>query len=80
MSQERQSRVLLTRLTECVSAKGNRYMRGWAGENNLVAFEGEPDEQGRPRWDLFLVERRPVAGAPRQRTLPLARESAWAAE
>jgi hypothetical protein len=63
---ERQSRVLLTRLTECVSSTGRTYLRGWAGANNLLGFEAdEPDEQGRRIWDLFLVERAP------QRSLPL---------
>jgi hypothetical protein len=54
-----QSRVLLAILTECTSAKGNRYLRGYAGASNLVGFPGEPDEHGRPTWHLFLAERPP---------------------
>ena len=53
-----QSRVLFAVLTECTSGRGNTYMRGWAGASNLVAFRGEDDDQGRPTWQLFLVERR----------------------
>lgn len=52
-----QPRVLLATLSECQSAAGKAYLRGWAGASNLVAFRGTPDEQGRPTWDLFLVER-----------------------
>lgn len=53
------ARVLFAVLTECESGKGNRYMRGWAGASNLVAFRGEDDEQGRPTWNLYLAERQP---------------------
>ena len=52
-----QSKVLLATLTEAVSGRGNTYLRGWLGASNLVAFAGEPDEQGRPTWNLYLVER-----------------------
>ena len=54
-----QSKVLLATLTEAVSGRGNTYLRGWLGASNLVAFAGEPDEQGRRTWNLFLVERQP---------------------
>jgi hypothetical protein len=54
-----QARVLLAELVECVSGRGTPYLRGWAGVSNLVAFRGEPDEQGRPTWRLFLTERLP---------------------
>jgi hypothetical protein len=54
-----QSRVLFAVLTECESAAGKPYLRGWAGASNLVAFPGKPDEQGRPTWNLFLVARAP---------------------
>ena len=59
MTYERAARVLLAELSECTSASGNRYMRGWLGASNLVAFPGEPDEQGRPTWQLYLSERQP---------------------
>ena len=51
-------RVLLATLTECTSARGTVYLRGWLGASNLVAFRGEPDEQGRPTWQ----PRRSLAG------------------
>jgi hypothetical protein len=56
-------RALFAILTEAVSAAGRPYLRGWAGASNLVAFRGEPDEQGRPTWHLFLAERPPRQGA-----------------
>jgi hypothetical protein len=62
MSEHKQERVLLSKLTECVSARGAIYLRGWCGASNLVAFKDEPDEQGRPCWSLYLVERRPRPG------------------
>ena len=52
-----QARVLFATLSECTSGRGTTYLRGWAGASNLVAFRGEDDEQGRPTWQLFLVER-----------------------
>jgi hypothetical protein len=62
MTEHRQERVLLSKLTECVSHRGATYLRGWCGISNLVAFKDEPDEQGRPCWLLYLVERRPRPG------------------
>ena len=59
-----QARVLLAVLSECTSGRGTSYLRGWAGASNLVAFRGEPDEQGRPTWQLYLVERQPRNGSP----------------
>lgn len=58
-----QAKVLLAELAECVSARGKPYLRGWAGASNLVAFRGEPDEQGRPTWKLYLVERQARDGS-----------------
>lgn len=59
MSYPQQARVLFAVLTECVSAGGKAYLRGWAGASNLVAFRGEDDDQGRPTWNLYLAERPP---------------------
>jgi hypothetical protein len=59
MTGQQQAKVLLATLTECTSGRGNTYLRGWAGASNLVAFRGEDDDQGRPTWQLFLVERQP---------------------
>ena len=39
--QPSQARVLLAELTECVSGRGNRYLKGWLGASSLVAFEGD---------------------------------------
>ena len=54
-----QQKVLLAVLSEATSAKGNPYLRGWAGASSLLGFRGEPDEQGRPTWNVYLVERQP---------------------
>jgi len=61
-----QARVLLADLTECVSGRGNRYLKGWLGASSLVAFAGDPDTEGRPTWKLYLTERSPRQDA-RQR-------------
>jgi hypothetical protein len=63
MNDQRAAKVLFAQLTECTSARGTRYMKGWAGASNLVAFQAEPDEQGRPVWRLYLAERQPRDGA-----------------
>ena len=70
-----QARVLLAVLSECTSTRGTMYMRGWAGASNLVAFRGEPDEQGRPTWQLYLVERQPRDGSPTPRRPVVEREA-----
>jgi hypothetical protein len=62
MNDQRAAKVLFARLIECTSSRGNRYMRGWAGASNLIAFPGEADEQGRPPWKLYLAERTPKPG------------------
>ena len=59
MSGQPQAKLLLATLTECESARGNVYLRGWLGASNLVGFRGEDDDQGRPTWNLYLVERQP---------------------
>lgn len=59
-----QSKILLTTLTECTSDRGTVYLRGWLGASNLVAFPGEPDEHGRPTWQLYLTERPPRDAIP----------------
>ena len=66
MREPQPARVLLATLTECTSAKGNAYLRGWLGASNVVGFQGEPDEEGRPTWQLFLAERqqRPQSALP----------------
>jgi hypothetical protein len=48
MNGSAQAKVLLASLTECVSGRGTRYMRGWLGASNVVAFSAEPYDQGRP--------------------------------
>lgn len=71
--QTSQARVLLADLTECVSGRGNRYLKGWLGASSLIAFAGDPDAEGRPTWKLYLSERQPRQDG-RQR--PLGSEAA----
>ena len=70
-----QAKVLLATLTECTSGRGNVYLRGWAGASNLVAFRGEDDDQGRPTWHLYLVERQPREGGQASARRPQEREA-----
>lgn len=49
-------KVLLMRLSERTSGKGNAYLSGWLGKARLVAFRGEPDERGNPTWDVYASE------------------------
>lgn len=64
MSAPGQAKILLATLTECTSGRGTIYLRGSLGASNLMAFGGEPSDQGRPTWNLYLVERPPREGAP----------------
>jgi hypothetical protein len=43
-----QAKMLLATLTEHTSARGNAYLRGWAGASNLAGFRGGDDDEGRP--------------------------------
>lgn len=54
-----QPKVLLTTLTERVSAKGNVYLSGWLAKARVVGFRGEDDEHGHPTWNLYLQEPEP---------------------
>ena len=69
------SRVLLTTLSRRTSTKGNEYLAGWLGRASVVAFRGGDDEQGRPTWQLFLVERQPHDGPPAARQRAPEREA-----
>ena len=71
-----QARVLFATLSECTSGRGTTYLRGWAGASNLVAFRGEDDEQGRPTWQLFLVERQPRDNGQKGLQRPAGRDAA----
>jgi hypothetical protein len=67
----RQAKVLFAQLSECTSARGTRYLKGWAGASNLIAFPGDDDEQGRPTWRLYLSER--TRPEPKTGTAPVER-------
>jgi hypothetical protein len=58
MQQHQRQKLKFATLTERVSSKGTRYMTGWLGETEIVAFQGPQTEWG-PTWNLFLQERPP---------------------
>jgi hypothetical protein len=55
--------VLLLKLHERTSAQGRPYLLGWFGKARLVAFAGEPDEQGHRTWSVFASEPEPRQAA-----------------
>jgi hypothetical protein len=57
MNGSQQARVLLAQLVKGTGARGTTYLRGWAGASNLVGLRGEIAAQGRPTWQLSLVDR-----------------------
>jgi hypothetical protein len=59
--------VLLLSLSERISARGNRYMRGWLGRATVVAFQGEKDEAGNATWDIYVSTPEPRDGRPREK-------------
>jgi hypothetical protein len=61
------ARVLLTVLTERISARGNRYMTGLLGKAGVVAFSGKVDARGRETWELFVKELPPRDDGPEAR-------------
>ena len=58
-SRPHEPKVLLMQLTQRTSGRGTTYMTGWLGKAKLVAFKGEPDEQGNERWDIYAAEPQP---------------------
>jgi hypothetical protein len=58
-NRSREPKVLLMQLTQRTSGRGTTYMTGWLGKAKLVAFKGEPDEQGNERWDIYAAEPQP---------------------
>ncbi len=51
--------------------KGTRYLTGRLAYGKLVAFQGQPTEDGTPTWDVYLTpgdqqqgRRAPTAGLP----------------
>jgi hypothetical protein len=57
---QREPRVLLMQLSECVSGGGRRYLSGFLGRASVVAFEAkEPDRFGRKCWDVYVSTPRP---------------------
>ena len=66
MSGRPEPKVLLMRLSQRASAKGTRYLSGYLGKAELVAFlDQEPDKLGNPQWNVYASEPRRVI-APRQ--------------
>ena len=62
MSDAVTAKVLLMQLSECLSNRGSRYLRGYLGKASVVAFESkEPDRFGRKCWDVYVSTPRPKA-------------------
>jgi hypothetical protein len=63
---QREAKLLLCELVERTSARGTRYLSGWLGKARLVAFAGEPDEEGHRTWSVYASEpgKRPSGDRP----------------
>lgn len=64
MDRPNRPKVLLLRLSQRTSGKGNVYLSGWMGAARLVGFRGEDDENGNPVWELFAAEPEPRGERP----------------
>jgi len=59
----REPRVLVLKLRQRVSARGNAYLDGWMGQAKLIGFkDAEPDEHGNEVWSVYAVTPQPKAG------------------
>ena len=58
-----QSKVLVLKLRQRVSARGNTYLDGWMGQAKLIGFkDAQPDEHGNEVWSVYAVTPQPKAG------------------
>jgi hypothetical protein len=58
-----QSKVLVLKLRQRVSARGNAYLDGWMGQAKLIGFkDAEPDEYGNEVWSIYAVTPQPREG------------------
>ena len=58
-----QPKVLVLKLRQRVSARGNTYLDGWMGQAKLLGFkEAERDEYGNEVWSVYAVTPQPKAG------------------
>ena len=59
----REPRVLVLKLRQRTSERGNIYLDGWMGQAKLLGFkEVEPDEYGNEVWSVYAVTPQPKAG------------------
>jgi hypothetical protein len=67
-----QPKVLVLKLRQRTSAKGNTYLDGWMGRAKLIGFkDAEPDQYGNETWSVYAVTPTPregLAGGARART------------
>jgi hypothetical protein len=55
-----QSKVLVLKLRQRTSARGNVYLNGWMGQAQLLGFkEAERDEYGNEVWSIYAVTPQP---------------------
>jgi hypothetical protein len=58
-----QPKVLVLKLRQRVSARGNTYLDGWMGQAKLLGFkDAQPDEHGNEVWSVYAVTPQPKAG------------------
>jgi hypothetical protein len=57
LGRQSQPKILLLRLSERASSRGNIYLTGWCSAARLVDFKAaEPDKFGCPQWEIFAAE------------------------
>jgi hypothetical protein len=55
-----QPKVLVLKLRQRVSARGNAYLDGWMGQAKLLGFkDAEPDKYGNEVWSIYAVTPQP---------------------
>jgi hypothetical protein len=55
-----QPKVLVLKLRQRVSARGNTYLDGWMGQAKLIGFkDAEPDQYGNETWSIYAVTPQP---------------------
>jgi hypothetical protein len=61
MSNFLDGKIVLCKLYERVSARGNRYLTGRLGSGRIIVLRGQPTPDGLSTWDVFLAPDKPQA-------------------
>jgi hypothetical protein len=59
MSSFLEGKIVLCKLYETVSARGNRYLAGRLGSGRIIVLRGQPTPAGLSTWDVFLAPDKP---------------------